>query len=427
MKSRIFLTIALVVSVLVTFSSCQKDQDEIFDEKASVRVDKYLTEVKKTLESAENGWALYYFPDEGYSSTVMTVSFVDGMAYVSSEAKPEAVDSSYYRVGSIDGASLVFDTYNSILHLDSTPSDTKYQANHGDFDFRIIECSPEQVVLEGKRYLRKCRMYPLKESAKTYLEKVKDNNDSFVIGTASTKIGNGDVVAYFSLESRTFSIGRLGASSNERESTQYIITENGIQLYEPLFYNGVTLYDMTFDADEDKVQAGDIIFDRVVPEGFLTYNQYLGKYTMTSDGTSFEVELKEKKKNSSYELVGLNPNYSVLVGYKAASGSIEFSYQIVCVYDGVSYAICPWDTNEGYYTWGAGIGIISEVDDPSSDEFTLKFVDNGVWESYRANSLLLRRINASDGKPSNDDADPAVLFANGSSRLPSPTMKKISE
>lgn len=426
MKTRIFNNIALAVSLLVAFSSCQKDDYEVFDKSVSTRTSEYIAEIKDVLTGAENGWLFYYFPEKAASS-MMTLAFSDTTVSVSSERNPSLTETSFYRTAFVDGVSILFDTYNSILHADATPSHSAYQGHGGDFDFRVISACPDSVILRGVRNGTVCRMYPLKETSQSYLEKVRSNIDEIFVVQATGRVGGGDVVVNLDPDKRIFSIGRLGAMSSEFTEAHYIIDDKGIQLNQPLEYNGEVFYDIRFDSEKNKLIAGNIVFDPVVPEGFLPYAGYLGKYTMTTENGSFPVELKQKEKGSSYYLGGLNPNYSVEVQYKKASGSLEIVYQELGVYENVKYLMCPFDSNSGYYTWSAGVGLAGLVEDTSVDDFSISFGDNGIWSGYSVTSFLIRRVDPETDKPTNDKVDPAMYFASGSDRLLNPSMKKIVE
>ena len=67
MKTHKYLLIGVVAISSLTLSSCLKDQEDVFDGNASERMQTYLSEAQKTLMSAENGWALDYYPDRNQS------------------------------------------------------------------------------------------------------------------------------------------------------------------------------------------------------------------------------------------------------------------------------------------------------------------------------------------------------------------------
>ena len=46
----------------LTFQSCLKDDEEVFDKNPSERLQQYISEAKKVLTSAENGWLLEMYP-----------------------------------------------------------------------------------------------------------------------------------------------------------------------------------------------------------------------------------------------------------------------------------------------------------------------------------------------------------------------------
>ena len=84
---------------------------------------------------------------------------------------------------------LSFDTYNSFLHKYATPTDGKYQAEKGDFEFVIDSVGSDIIKVHGKKtgntlYLRK-----LTEPAAQYMQKVVDMGDSFFPSEADLTIG----------------------------------------------------------------------------------------------------------------------------------------------------------------------------------------------------------------------------------------------
>ena len=63
MKKKLFIYILLLLPMFA-FQSCLKDQEEIFDKDAALRVQDAMDNADKAFTSAENGWLLEYYPEE---------------------------------------------------------------------------------------------------------------------------------------------------------------------------------------------------------------------------------------------------------------------------------------------------------------------------------------------------------------------------
>ena len=63
MKLNKILTYVLLLLPAFALQSCLKDQEDIFDSSASARVEKYLSDTQKVLQSSQYGWELENFPD----------------------------------------------------------------------------------------------------------------------------------------------------------------------------------------------------------------------------------------------------------------------------------------------------------------------------------------------------------------------------
>ena len=79
---------AMLIALSATLlQSCLKDQEDIFDEPTSLRVQEVLDNTKKVLTSSDNGWVFEYYPDRNikYGGYIYTVKFDDAQATVGCE------------------------------------------------------------------------------------------------------------------------------------------------------------------------------------------------------------------------------------------------------------------------------------------------------------------------------------------------------
>jgi hypothetical protein len=152
-----------------------------------------------------------------------------------------------------DGPVLSFDTYNSFLHKYATPTDGKYQAEKGDFEFVIDSVGSDIIKVHGKKtgntlYLRK-----LTEPAAQYMQKVVDMGDSFFPSEADLTIGGKPYQLVFTdLANRQADIYDNGTYLT---TMAYNFTDKGLRLYQPLSLNGVTVQDIAYDDDKLTLSA----------------------------------------------------------------------------------------------------------------------------------------------------------------------------
>ena len=119
---KIFSILLTVAVSAFAFSSCVKDDEEVFEKSASVRLSEALTSAQKVLTGASNGWAMYYYPDpdQSYGGYMYTMKFTDTEVTVASELFDESY-TSLYKMTTDNGPVLSFDTNNYAFHYFSTP------------------------------------------------------------------------------------------------------------------------------------------------------------------------------------------------------------------------------------------------------------------------------------------------------------------
>ena len=239
----LFLLMALPTLLL---TSCLKDQEDVFEESASARTANYLSNTKKVLTSAENGWLLNYYPDrdQSYGGTPYVLKFSDETVEVSSELAGDPTYSveSTYVLRNEDGPVLMFDTYNELMHYFATPSGSSgaggYEAYDGDFIFIILGISADQdtITLKGSRSGNVMYMYRLPGSGVDYLSKVLETEETMPVNyTFNVQ----DEIVNVTLSGGTASF--ISPSKKVNELMAYIYTDRGIEFYEPVDIYGTVL------------------------------------------------------------------------------------------------------------------------------------------------------------------------------------------
>ena len=164
----------LAALVILLVPSCLKDQVSYFDQSAAERLQAVQKKTRETLAKPRYGWRMEYFignVDFDFGGKNLTLEFgaeIDTVRVRTEEYKDSSF-TSYYRFTNDDGPVLSFDSFSPILHKYAIPSSEYYESRGGDFEFLIISCKDEEVILKGKRSGKMCKMYPLEEPADQYI------------------------------------------------------------------------------------------------------------------------------------------------------------------------------------------------------------------------------------------------------------------
>lgn len=403
MKFTKSLAILITVAALLPLASCLKEQADVFETPSSQRMQNYLEDVRKTLQEPKNGWAFSYYPGSSSATCYMGVKFEAQQVTAYSQEDPATAVKSSYKLTTDDGAVLSFDTYNSVLHYYATADADHYQARGGDFEFDIVSYTKDRIVLRGKRSRNLCYLDPLAENKtiSAFLTEMVAAKNAFSIVAFSGEITGGLVEGFLDGVSNTLTIGRKGAETSEMVSARYMIVPGGIHFNEPFTFQGVTFQDFTYVEDPDDPKIGTltgsgITFNKVIPEGFVPYNDFLGKWTLTHDSGSFEVELVALEAGSSFKMKGLSTQFEPTLGYNAARGYLTWSIQAVGSSGANTIKLIMLDSNAGYVGWGEGVGMNGMVEDNTVEKLVIQWKDNGVWEDYVADGVILWAFDSSD-------------------------------
>lgn len=258
MKKISYLIIFL--SSILLFS-CSPQEDNLFDDSTSNRVDAALKSHKDILMGAENGWLMEYFPARGqlYGGYNLLARFSnEGATFAGENALSLDTSEGLYSLKFSAGPVLTFDTYNEILHYFSDPNSkvsgvgSDGKGMEGDFEFLVLKASQDSIILKGKKTENKIVMTPLPkdESWSTFLNEMEE---------ASSKMKN----RYFSYEVNGESIPvtvnyrtLVFTYTNEEdlavtERASYIQTKTGYKLYSPINIGGVTVDEFIYDEVTD--------------------------------------------------------------------------------------------------------------------------------------------------------------------------------
>ena len=441
MKTRYIFFIAVLAATVL--ASCQK-KEAIFKDSASTRMETFLDGFQEVLSNPTggNGWYMAYYTEQDITAggSIYTIQFdkpAKGEATIFHEDVRPAEgwgDTCNYKLTRDDGPVLSFDTYNVAMHYFSTSSPEYYQSRGGDFEFELMSACPDSVVMRGKRSRNIFKMYPLEEAADSYISKVQQMNMDLTVGLVEAEITGGLIQMELDLNNRTITIGRKDAAPEEQVSVPYIITPTGFKLYETLDFQGVKFKDFVYNADEMQLTSNGITFDMVIPEGFMKYNRYLGKYVMSTGKLGdFNVEIVEKEHNRSFWLKGINSEFDVTLVYNAGQGALNwFSQSVGRTDEDHDIWLCAWcvlNGQSGTFTWATTAGMRSVVDDPEADAFVLKMADFGTMSGNTVDSFLMFDLTEYQNNSTiNTQLPESWYFTGGNYRFLGPfTLTKVVE
>ena len=353
-KNAVLQALGLFFMASLLLTSCLKNQEDYFEDSATVRMSKTINQTKEILLNSEYGWEFEYYPDRTltYGGLVYTVKFDSLMATVACSLIPDSTVTTYYRLTNDNGPVLTFDTYNTLLHFFATPSASEYQAKDGDFEFVIHSISEDLIVLYGKKtlntmYLRKLKYSPQEYAAKTIA--ISENFVQSLSGTMGTDEVTGDV------DLNTKSIEFI--HGNDTITSHFVFNDQGIRLYAPLRIGGVSAQTFTFDAETNVLKcvdegSEDISFQGVPhDENYIPFSMYAGNYKLHYFNNQLEanVSLVPSRIDATYHLKGLSSKYELILNYDFNTGELTLSPQMIGVInDRAVYFLTSNISAEGY-------------------------------------------------------------------------------
>jgi hypothetical protein len=307
----------------LVLGGCFYNQEDFFDESASERITATLTQSKKVLESAVNGWRVAYYPNptQVFGGYNVFFKFKDGNVTIMTDvAGSEKTCTSLYSMGEDLGPTLNFDTKNELINYFCHPKNpdglgSPYKGMEGDYQFTVLEASESKVVLRG-----------LKSGSHYVLTPLQTDNwqaemDAYLIAEEEmefktyTCVVNGKTYS-ITLSYRTFQINVDGTTV----SAPYIYNKDGISFYKPITIDGVTAQNFIFkdeyyfessDGVDFKIMTptpvrSDLKIDLSVPKDLMTYNSVTIRAVPSKDDEFYYMavlSLDEYKSSTAKKLI----------------------------------------------------------------------------------------------------------------------------
>lgn len=358
----------LLLALPFVFQSCLKDDEDIFPDSAADRMDKALKHDKEVLVGASNGWIMEYYPEktQKYGGYTILVKFDenDDVTVSTERGGAGVTETSMYEMIADSGPVLSFNTHNNLFHYFSEPKNPdgigpSDSGMAGDYEFLVLEATPEKVTMKGKKTGNRIVMTPITEGTdwKDLMNRYLDTDAKDLAQGYKVNIKGIDASATVSY--RTITVTYPGQNDEIASATgAYRIVPSGIVFYEPLDLNGteITEMEMTVSPKGEVVltdSKSGIVFTEKLPtpvDLLISGNWYfhydrLGAYGKAQWDNGFQKFLFPNNRDVYYAYLG---TLSGFYGFcfagvndgKAEPGVLLYSYkkisenQFAIKYDG---------------------------------------------------------------------------------------------
>ncbi len=408
MKNKILLAFLLALPMM--FTSCLKDQDDVFNISASDRLDNALTETKKVLMSQET-WIMdyYYGSDYAYGGTFFFMSFDSTSVNVQS-AKNLDGEKSLYKMTTHNGPVISFDTYNSVFHFLAVPNQTMPEGYEADFEFSIVSATSELVTLRGLRTNNICYLRPFTGDKKAYADAVSLMEENLIVSTINGKIGEDTIIGVVDLDSRSIQFTVENDLVEITQKTSFVYTDKGLRICLPVVANEKTIQDfafnessITFECIEEENKG--IVLHGILPQGYVRFEDFAGDYYFTfvsidennqAVETPIKVTLVPYEDKTAYLMKGLNPQFDVILNFNKSTGTLRMNSQVVGEDAGntIFYHCCSYDASTGYFTgpWtstSANYGMMTQLAIADDGKTVYNWVNIENEDGFDINSYVL--------------------------------------
>ena len=260
MKKTYRLLFAL--TALIFTASCTPEVEDAFDKPSPDRIAEAISETKDILTAAPNGWKMAYQGSGGFGGFNILCKFDKKDNVFCEEESDHAKATSHYTVQQGQGVLLSFDSFNAALHKYSDPvgkingksvgKDGK--GFQGDFEFRVMSCTKDSIVLEGRKHGDRVVMTPMPENL-TW--------DSFFTQIATVASGMSSERYNIIIDKDTLparmNLHTLHTTDKNGKAVTipFIYTPQGIEVLKADSLNGRKLTAFTYSTDDKWVDPND--------------------------------------------------------------------------------------------------------------------------------------------------------------------------
>ena len=276
----------MLTGFALMFSSCDNEEDRIFDQAADTRINEAMQGYQDLLLSAENGWKTNYYPKADLLGgfTFLFEFNGDGTVETAWDIN-ESVETSLYQLNSIEKPQLAFDTYSVFSKMTDPEVGEAGVGMSGDYElyFERVSENRDTIYLEGKTNGSTMVLVKATLADWTDINKLK-NMEAKLIKEEGIHPFFRNLVVEGSDQKFMLSyfedMRRLNFSFTNAEGEYEVIntgvhfTPTGFEIHEPLVINGKEVKRFVYDAPNkkflvgDEGVAGEVIFEAEAPCSF---------------------------------------------------------------------------------------------------------------------------------------------------------------
>lgn len=337
-----------MAAAVLLAAACSPEEDDIFSDSSANRADAAIAADMQVLTGAANGWLMEYYPEASqmYGGYNILLSFSeDGRVTVAGDivSDPAATATSLFSVKQSAGIVLSFDTYNEIFHFFSDPGNSNGGGNgyglEGDYDFLILEATPQQVRLKGKKSGSYAVLTPMEGDWAAYIQEVQAAEAT--MQAMSYQISDGTNTASVSVNYRNMTISYQEGEEALSMPAPFIVTPTGYKFYEPITLWGKTLTGFTYDAASDsftETSGTGITMIKIIPpinEQFVSGDWYLTYDGLGSFGQPYFNVVMQSLAEGGEELIwafmgsSLYGSYGFNFNSSGYGGVLNYDYELI--------------------------------------------------------------------------------------------------
>ncbi|MBQ0056052.1 MAG: DUF4302 domain-containing protein [Bacteroidales bacterium] len=277
---KIFSIAFSLTAASVMLTGCMFEQDDFFDESASLRIQHTNDEIQDLLctQSTEgNGWVLQYFvagtDDYSFPGFNIVANFTkNGKVTMASDhaylrnnnAGKYTEASSLYDMLSEEGPMISFNSWNDILSVFADPMDPSQAPGTlvpdgfgmgGDYNLIVMSYGKDEIKLRGERYMARSRMIPCNMDPKDYIDACNAMKSSFCNDIQNPlTLTDGKTKRYvLNLHKGDFTVNDRVDDPLQSEQMSCVFTPKGLHIEKPhtLGGNEESVYqDFVFDTEK---------------------------------------------------------------------------------------------------------------------------------------------------------------------------------
>ena len=275
----------LASAVILLNTSCRFEEDEYFDQSASLRVTTTNEELKSLLvkqsSDANNGWVIQYFvggTDEAdFEGFNLFGRFYDnGKVLLASDhrylrngnANKYTEATSFYQITPEEGTLLSFPIWNDVLSVFADPVDPSSAPGslvgdgvgmNGDYNLVLSSFKNDTIVFRGQRHQAEARFLKCDRSWQDYIAAVNDLKQK-ISNTYLTSyyVTTGDTVRYFSdLNTGVIAYTERVNNPLDKQTVTCVFTTKGFRLNHVTKLGENSFQEFTLDEANGKLYSED--------------------------------------------------------------------------------------------------------------------------------------------------------------------------